>query len=87
MSAQLSDPIKASVQQLLEAYNELNSSQIDELLDEPSALEFMRFVATNRPFVVRGGCKSWKALRQWDAKYLKDVVGENDVNVATTPRG
>jgi jumonji domain-containing protein 7 len=43
------DPIK----ELLMTYNELNSSIITVLDEPPSALEFMRFVALNRPFVVR----------------------------------
>ena len=45
------DPIRT----LLESYNELNGSQITELEEVPSPLEFMRFVSLNRPFVVRGG--------------------------------
>ena len=46
-----SDPIAT----LLETYNELNSNIITALYEEPSALEFMRYVAMNRPFVVRRG--------------------------------
>jgi jumonji domain-containing protein 7 len=49
--APAADPIR----RMLETYNELNSSQITELEEVPSPLEFMRFVSANRPFVVRGG--------------------------------
>lgn len=83
------DPTRSrdALRNLLETYNELNSDQIDELYEEPSALEFMRYVASNRPFVVRGGCKTWQAYRQWSAEYLIDAVGDEQVNVAVTPRG
>ena len=52
-----SDPIA----NLIETYHELNAAVVDELSAEPSPLEFMRYVATNRPFVVRGGAKNWAA--------------------------
>lgn len=87
MSAYQLDQIKASVEQLLRTYNELNSDRIDELYEEPSALEFMRYVSMNRPFVLREGCKSWKASTHWNADYLRTAVGESEVNVATTPLG
>lgn len=45
-----SDPIA----ELLTTYNELNSPTITVLDEAPSALEFMRFVSLNRPFIVRG---------------------------------
>ncbi|KAK6594728.1 phospholipase a2 [Botrytis cinerea] len=57
MNALPSDPIT----DLLTTYNELNSSTITILDEAPSALEFMRFVALNRPFIVRGFASDWKA--------------------------
>ncbi|TVY84234.1 JmjC domain-containing protein [Lachnellula suecica] len=77
------DPIA----ELLTTYNELNSSSIDELLEVPSPLEFMRYVARNRPFVVRGGASDWKATRTWDLASLKERMGGMGVNVAVTPKG
>lgn len=79
----LSDPIA----DLLIAYDELNSSLIDEWTEEPSALEFMRYVAQNRPFVVRNGAAEWEAVRCWDGKYLRERLGDVGVNVAVTPFG
>lgn len=78
-----SDPVT----ELLIAYDELNSPHIDELFSEPSPLEFMRYVARNRPFVVRGGAKSWRAVRTWNVKTLKEVLDGQSVNVAVTPFG
>jgi hypothetical protein len=72
---------------LITAYHEFNATVIDELHEEPSALEFMRYVAKNRPFVVRGGAKAWKACESWDAAYLSDVMRSEDVQVAVTPYG
>ena len=39
---------------LLQNYNECNSPEIDVLPHEPTSLQFMKFVARNRPFVIRG---------------------------------
>ncbi|KAK3956486.1 cupin-like domain-containing protein [Pseudoneurospora amorphoporcata] len=72
---------------LIVTYNELNSSFIEELHEEPSALEFMRFVARNTPFVVRGGAANWKATQTWTAEHLSNFLGDETVNVAVTPFG
>ncbi|KAH6636912.1 cupin-like domain-containing protein [Chaetomium tenue] len=77
------DPIA----ELITNYHELNSSIIEELDEEPSALEFMRYVARNTPFVVRGGAADWQATRTWTVDYLKDFLGDELVNVAVTPTG
>ncbi|OCK85686.1 Clavaminate synthase-like protein [Lepidopterella palustris CBS 459.81] len=47
----------------------------------------MRYVARNRPFVVRKGAEDWTARKAWNAKYLVDVMGRQLVNVAVTPHG
>ncbi|KAK3299276.1 cupin-like domain-containing protein [Chaetomium fimeti] len=80
---QPNDPIA----ELITNYHELNSSIIDELDEEPSPLEFMRYVARNTPFVVRGGAADWQATRTWTVDYLKDFLGDELVNVAVTPAG
>jgi len=72
---------------LITSYHELNSGSVDELREEPSPLEFMRYVARNLPFVVRKGASNWAATKEWNAKYLVDVMGERLVNVAITPHG
>jgi len=80
---QTEDPIA----ELIINYHELNSCVIDEFDEEPSALEFMRFVARNTPFVVRGAALNWEATRTWNVDYLKEVLGEEPVNIAVTPAG
>ncbi|KJX94163.1 jmjc domain-containing protein 7 [Zymoseptoria brevis] len=82
-SASSGDPIAT----LIETYHELNLSIVQELSDEPSPLEFMRYVARNRPFVVRNAAKDWPAVRKWDTKYLSRVLHRQDVRVAVTPKG
>jgi jumonji domain-containing protein 7 len=72
---------------LLTNYNELNSSSVDELAELPSPLEFMRYVARNRPFVVRGGAADWKATKTWNVATLKTLLRGQHVNVAVTPKG
>ncbi len=81
------DDVDKTVATAIEAYRELNASVIDELEELPSPLEFMRFVARNRPFVVRAAASRWKAVSRWNAAYLKDVMGEEQVQVAVTPLG
>ncbi|KAL8358197.1 hypothetical protein RB598_002799 [Gaeumannomyces tritici] len=77
------DPIA----ELITAYNELNSSAMDELDEEPSPLEFMRYVSRNAPFVVRKGASRWPAARRWSTSFLKDALAGETVNVAVTPKG
>ena len=68
-------------------YQELNPSIIDELDEEPSPLEFMRYVARNRPFVVRKGAVDCPAVLKWNGRYLLDSMAGERVNVAITPCG
>lgn len=75
------------VAELLETYHELNGSVVEELGEEPSPLEFMRFVARNRPFVVRRGAANWTATKTWTSSYLRDFLNDQTVNVAVTPKG
>ena len=73
--------------ELLTTYNELNSPSIDEFREVPSALEFMRYVARNRPFVIRRGASDWKATRTWNVATLKELLQGQSINVAVTPEG
>lgn len=73
--------------ELLDNYNELNMNSVDELWEEPSPLEFMRYVARNRPFVIKQGARHWTACKRWSANYLVESIGNSTVNVAITPKG
>ncbi|KAI1864592.1 uncharacterized protein JN550_008879 [Neoarthrinium moseri] len=75
------------IEELITSFNELNSSTIEELDEEPSPLEFMRFVARNTPFVIRNGAKDWVATKTWSAQYLQEALKGHHVNVAVTPFG
>ncbi|EGX92552.1 pla2g4b, putative [Cordyceps militaris CM01] len=77
----------SALEYLITTYGELNSSIIEELDCEPSPLEFMRYVASNTPFVVRGGASSWRAFHKWDKDYLVSRLAGQLVNVAVTPNG
>ncbi|CZT03241.1 related to phospholipase [Rhynchosporium agropyri] len=72
---------------LLETYSSLNSSVITTLTSLPSPLEFLRFVAQNRPLIIRGGAADWKAVREWNVTTLKEVLDGVSVNVDVTPFG
>lgn len=47
----------------------------------------MRYVARNRPFVVRKGASTWSAHTKWNAGYLASTLRDTPVNVAITPSG
>lgn len=83
----MTTPVPDPTAELLTTYAELNSSSIDELAEPPSALEFMRYVARNRPFVVRGGAAGWTAVQTWNISVLKKLLEGKSVNVAVTPKG
>ncbi|KAH6606315.1 phospholipase [Trichoderma cornu-damae] len=76
-----------SLENLIGTFNELNASNVEELHSEPSPLEFMRYVARNTPFVIRGGASHWRATQKWNAAYLKSALEGQFVNVAVTPFG
>lgn len=76
-----------ALRELITSYNELNPAAVEELREEPSPLEFMRYVSRNAPFVVRGGVGDWDAFKLWDRKFLVEAMQGMRVNVAVTPRG
>jgi peptidyl-lysine (3S)-dioxygenase / protease len=79
--------MSTAIENLIITYHELNSSIVDELTSEPGPLEFMRYVARSRPFIVRDGAADWSATRSWDTEYLLNVMGSSNVKVAITPSG
>src|SRR5579871_1873256 len=83
----MTDYVRAAVRELISAYQDLNPPNVDELKEEPSALEFMRYVTRNRPFVLRKGAKEWKACRKWNDQYLRKSMEGFAVNIAITPSG
>lgn len=85
--SQLHTDCRDPIVELLSNYEELNSSIITELDSPPSALEFLRFVGQNRPFVVRGAADDWEARKIWNVDYLKEALRGEKVNVAVTPYG
>lgn len=78
---------RQAIVELLSSYHELNVDFVDELADPPSPLQFMRYVAANRPFIVRKGISHWPALSKWNSKYLREMMGSTSVEVAVTPLG
>jgi jumonji domain-containing protein 7 len=83
----LSSKFSNYILDLINTYYELNPSLIDEFFEDPSPLEFMRYVAQNRPFIIRGGADDWPAFRKWNVDYLRKAMSGQLVNVAITPCG
>lgn len=81
------DDASGALKDLLTTFNELNGGIVEELTQEPSPLEFMRFVARNTPFVIRGGASNWRSNQEWNSAYLLSALKGQNVNVAVTPFG
>lgn len=79
--------LQTSFREVIRTYHELNPARIEELHDEPSPLEFFRYVAKNRPLVIRGAAKTRKAYIRWNSEYLKTKLGQSRIQVAVTPDG
>ncbi len=87
MAAPRPPTVDEALVDLLTTYHELNASEVDEFDEVPSPLAFMRYVARNQPFVVRGAASAWPAVQQWNVEYLEKVMGDTLVKVAITPSG
>ena len=72
---------------LLQNYYAMNGADVVVLEQAPSPLDFLRYVAKNRPFIVKGGCSNWDAVQQWSLPYLLHAMGNTKVVVAQTPHG
>ena len=79
--------LEALLSLALNTYHELNTSRIIELAEAPSPLEFMRFVTSNKPFIIRNGAAHWPAVGLWTSDYLKQSMGNARIQVAITPLG
>ena len=74
---------------MIEDYQGLNPSYIEELNDPPSPLVFASFVQRNRPVVFRGLGTQLQipALGKWTAAYLETMMGDTELKIAATPEG
>lgn len=85
--------------QLIMDYQSFNSPSIEYCIAPLTALEFSRYVRSNRLIVIKScalqsyfdkpdAIREWPALRKWkDLDYLKRVMGSHTVTVAETPNG
>jgi jumonji domain-containing protein 7 len=75
--------------ELLDSYHDINSQTVTELHQEPTPLEFMRFVARNQPFVIRNNSNPdfRRITKTWSSMYLSNKMHKKQVRVAITPAG
>lgn len=81
------EELEKSLQKLCRDYQDLNSSFATELHHTPTALEFSRFVSSNRPLVVRNHGADEPALLKWTNQYLIDALDGKQVKIAVSPDG
>lgn len=81
--------VERTLQRLIKDYQQLNSRSVPELSHTPSTAEFSKFVAANRPLVIRGEGKRRQlpALELWTDDYLIGKMGGREVEVAVSPSG
>jgi len=82
-------PLEKQLRRHVQTYQEYNSSTCTELFSTPSALEFHRYVASNRPLVIRGqGFRDQvPALDRWADDYLIEKMEEREVDISLDPTG
>ncbi|GAA5940842.1 hypothetical protein JCM1841_003443 [Sporobolomyces salmonicolor] len=82
-------PTERALRALVKDYQSLNASTCAELSHTPSPLEFHRFVAANRPVVIRGQGKrdQVRALERWSDGYLEEKMGGKEVAISVSPDG
>jgi jumonji domain-containing protein 7 len=76
--------IESYLQRVTKDYQDLNSSTVDFVDQIPSSVEFSRFVASNRPLIIRGRQKHQLALKKWSNDYLLQSMGENLVEIGVS---
>ncbi|GAA5927617.1 cupin-like domain-containing protein [Sporobolomyces koalae] len=82
-------PLEKTLRRHVKTYQEYNASNCAELFSTPSSLEFHRFVAANRPVVIRGqGYREQiGALERWSDDYLLRKMEEKLVDISVDPTG
>ena len=75
-----------AIEELITTYQELNGSQVAELTEVPSPIEFMQYVRRGRPCVIRGTASEWPATK-WTVEYLENKMKGSYIQVAITPLG
>ncbi|GAA5892646.1 cupin-like domain-containing protein [Sporobolomyces salmoneus] len=82
-------PLEKELRRHVRSYQEYNSSTCTELSSTPSPLEFHRFVAANRPVVIRrqGYRDRVAALKNWTDRYLVETMEDRQVNISVDPTG
>lgn len=80
---------EAALRRFVRDYQSLNASSVTELESVPSPLEFARYVAANRPCVIRGGARDQQlpALVRWTDAYLVEKLAEQALRISVTPSG
>ena len=66
---------------------DLHPTCVDELHASPSALDFLRYVGKNQPFVVRNNPLDSRASQLWSPSYLCQQMGERPLSIACSPSG
>jgi jumonji domain-containing protein 7 len=75
---------------LIKTYHDYNPSSITQFARSPTALEFMRFVSCNQPFIIRRNLERTPfddLTKIWTPEYLGERMRGERVQVAITPHG
>ncbi|KAI9599329.1 hypothetical protein BDF19DRAFT_428366 [Syncephalis fuscata] len=76
---QLINDLEASLDELVVTGQELAGTDTIQVLDHPpTPLEFYRFVAANRPVLIKNVTHNWPAMHSWQKdSYLASILGKS----------
>ncbi|BGP39058.1 hypothetical protein JCM10449v2_002996 [Rhodotorula kratochvilovae] len=85
----MSSATEEALRRHVKEFQSLNASSVSELDAVPSPVEFARFVAANRPVVVRaaGQAVQIPALERWTDEYLVERLADRELDISATPEG
>jgi len=80
--------MELAVNELSSTIRELYLGEQIERIELLKPIDFYRnYVSLNKPVIITGAIKHWKALRLWNYNYLKSIIGNKEVTVDVTPNG
>jgi hypothetical protein len=60
-------------------------SEVLVRIESPDRESFQMILAAGKPVIIHGAIKNWRALSEWNAEYLRSVVGTTPVHVEVSP--
>jgi len=83
----MGDRVEVLFVKLSEEVRGLYLSDRVDIIEKPTPLQFYKYVAANKPVIIKGLLQDWLALNKWSKEYLIAKMKDQLVTVAITPDG